>query len=67
MVCLLMPSITNTIIMDKRCQMLEVDNEQCMEVKSRMTWVFALVIVGYFLLSLVSWRARTYKPATASS
>lgn len=65
MVDLLMPSITNTIIMDPRCQMLVEDNEHCMEVKFQMTWVFVLVIVGYFLLSLVSWRARSYKAATA--
>jgi hypothetical protein len=66
MVNLLMPSITNTIIMDPRCQMLTDERGSCMEVESGMTWVFALVITGYFLLSLVSWRARTYEPATAS-
>jgi hypothetical protein len=53
MICLLMPSITGTILMDSRC--LEVDpTGSCFEVEFRVLQTFGLVLVSGVVLVLIS-------------
>ena len=61
MVDLLMPSITNTIIRDKRCKLLSQDSQSCLEVEFDMRHTFWVVIGSGILLWIVSLRIRNYR------
>ncbi|KAI2505314.1 hypothetical protein MHU86_9114 [Fragilaria crotonensis] len=53
MICLLMPSITGTILMDSRCS--EVDpTGSCFEVEFRVLQTFGLILVAGVVLVLIS-------------
>jgi Paraquat-inducible protein A len=63
MVDLLMPSITATILLDKRCVQIaaQTGDTTCLEVEFVTRSTFALVLVGGSLLVLVSQRIRSTK------
>lgn len=53
MICLLMPSITGTILMDSRCSQVDPSGS-CFEVEFRVLRTFGLVLVAGVLLVLTS-------------
>jgi hypothetical protein len=65
MICMLMPSITGTILMDKRCKQVDPTGS-CFEVEFNILKTFILVLVSGTVLILISnsfsFFARRSKP-----